>query len=98
MPRTKRTAKKTAKKSTPERAVVIVDRGWIFAGDVTDKGSFIRIDRAVHVFRWDSIGFARMLEEWRSEQVDLRQMPAPVEVPKDAVIFRVPVADGWGIK
>ena len=34
------------------RAVVVVDRGWIFAGDVEDVNGRIRITRAVWVLRW----------------------------------------------
>lgn len=34
---------------------VVVDRGWIFDGDVTRENGRIRISRAVHVFRWESI-------------------------------------------
>ena len=33
------------------RAVVVVDRGWIFAGDVTRENGRIKLSRAVHVFR-----------------------------------------------
>ena len=33
------------------RAVVVVDRGWIFAGDVHRENGRIRLTRAVWVFR-----------------------------------------------
>lgn len=81
-----------------KRVVLVIDRGWIFAGDqsVTSDG-YIRLENAVHVFRWESVGFAKMLTEWKSDKVDTRACE-PVELPQDAVIFRVPVADGWGIK
>jgi hypothetical protein len=81
-----------------KRAVVVVDRGWIFAGDlsITSDG-YLRLDNAVHVFGWQSIGFAAMLKDWKSSKVDLRAID-PVEVPLDAVIFRVPVASDWGKK
>ena len=39
-------------KPTPgTRAVVVVDRGWIFAGDVTRKDGRILLTNAVHVFK-----------------------------------------------
>jgi len=81
-----------------KRVVLVVDRGWIFAGDqeLTSDG-FVRLTNAVHVFSWQSIGFAKMLEQWKDSKVDLRKV-ADVEVPRDSVIFRVPVAEGWGIK
>jgi len=42
--------------SKGNRHVVVVDRGWIFAGDMTRENGRIRLERAVHVFRWSGIG------------------------------------------
>lgn len=81
-------------KRTGARAVVVVDRGWIFAGDVTRENGRIRISRAVHVFSWKSIGFAKMVE---TEEADLRPI-ADVDMPEGAEIFCVPVHDQWGLK
>lgn len=78
---------------TGTRAVVVVDRGWIFAGDITRENGRIRISRAVHVFAWDSIGFAKMVE---TEQADLRPI-FDIDLPEGAEIFSVPVADSWGM-
>lgn len=77
-----------------KRAVVVVDRGWIFAGDVTREGGRIRLSRAVHVFRWQAIGFAKMVE---TENADLRPI-FDVDMPEDAEIFCIPVHDSWGRK
>ena len=82
-----------AAKPNGSRAVVVVDRGWIFAGDVTRESGRIKLSRAVHVFRWESIGFAKMVE---TEQADLRPI-ADVDMPAGAEIFCVPVPDNWGI-
>lgn len=84
-------------KPNGNRAVVVVDRGWIFAGDVTQQDGRIRITRAVHVFGWESIGFAGMLREWGGDKVDLRPC-SDVDMPAGAEIFRIPVANNWGIK
>lgn len=91
----------TASRSTAAptgRAVVVVDRGWIFAGDrsITAEGK-LRLENAVWVFNWQTIGFAKMLENWRSDKVDLRRIASP-EIPLDAEIFSVPVAPDWGLK
>jgi hypothetical protein len=75
------------------RAVVVVDRGWIFAGDVTRENGRIRISRALHVFKWEFIGFAKMVE---TAKADLRPI-ADVDMPEGAEIFCVPVADNWGL-
>ena len=79
------------------RAVIVIDRGWIFAGDVEECYGFIRLTNAVWVFRWEEIGFNGVISNPKSDKVDLRKMDAPVEVPNGSVIFRVPVADDWGL-
>ena len=85
-------------KPTGPRAVYIVDRGWIFAGDAVELPSGdIRLERAIHVFRWESIGFAKMIDDWKSDKVDLRPV-APVELPKNSIIFKIPVDDKWGMR
>jgi hypothetical protein len=84
-------------KPNGKRAVVVVDRGWIFAGDVTEAEGRIRLTRAVWVFRWESLGFAKMIEDWKNTKVDLRPV-SDVDIPAGAEIFRIPVADSWGLK
>ena len=79
------------------RAVVVIDRGWIFAGDVTEENDRIHLDRAVWVFRWERIGFAKMLEDPTQEGVDIRPMSTRVDLPTGAEIFRLPVGDDWGV-
>lgn len=76
------------------RAVVVVDRGWIFAGDLARENGRIRLSRALHVFKWESIGFAKMVE---TAKADLRPI-ADVDIPEGAEIFCVPVSENWGLK
>lgn len=80
-----------------KRAVVVVDRGWIFAGDVTERDGRILLTRAVWVFRWESIGFDGMIADPKSSKVHLREMNKAVDLPREAEIFRIPVADDWGL-
>jgi hypothetical protein len=75
------------------RAVVVVDRGWIFAGDVTRENGRIKLTRALHVFKWENIGFAKMV---KTADADLRPIP-DVDIPEDSEIFCVPVGDSWGL-
>lgn len=79
------------------RAVIVVDRGWVFAGDVTEENGRIRLDRAVWVFRWESVGFDGVIANPRSSKVTLKPMANPVDLPCDAEIFRVPVSSDWGL-
>lgn len=80
------------------RAVVVVDRGWIFAGDVTEENGRIYLDRAVWVFRWESIGFAKVIENPESDKVDIRPLTTRVDIPSGAEVFRLPVSHDWGVK
>lgn len=79
------------------RAVVVVDRGWIFAGDVSQDNGVITLTRAVWVFRWESIGFDGVIANPSSDKATLRRLANPVQIPEGSEIFRVPVADDWGL-
>ena len=79
------------------RAVIVVDRGWIFAGDIVRKDGRIRISRAVWVFRWEGVGFDGVLADPKQSKVQLRPLQHDVDLPSDAEIFCVPVTDTWGL-
>lgn len=79
------------------RAVVVVDRGWIWAGDVTEEDGRIYLDRAVWVFRWESVGFDGVLANPKSSKVTIKPVPNRVDIPKAVEVFRVPVAEDWGL-
>ena len=81
-------------KPNGNRAIIVVDRGWIFAGDVTRENGRIKLTRALHVFKWESVGFAGMIEN--TKKADLRKI-ADVDIPEDAEIFCVPVSESWGL-
>ena len=83
-------------KPTGTRAVVVVDRGWIFAGDVTRENGRIYLANALHVFRWASVGFAAVVDDPKKAKADLRKI-ADVDIPQGAEVFSVPVPDGWGL-
>ena len=82
---------------TGTRAVVVVDRGWIFAGDVTRENGRIKLSNAVWVFRWESIGFDGVIANPKDKKVTIKPMPQGVDIPQTAEIFSVPVADDWGL-
>jgi hypothetical protein len=83
--------------TTGTRAVIVVDRGWVFAGDVTRNDGRIKLSRAVWVFRWESIGFDGVIANPKNTKVTIKPMPQGVDIPEGAEIFCVPVADGWGL-
>lgn len=80
------------------RAIIVADRGWIFAGDVERSGGRIILTRAVHVRSWQSIGFDGLIDSnGRGPSVVVKKLSKPVDMPEDAELFSIPVADEWGL-
>ena len=77
------------------RAVVVLDRGWIYAGDITECDGRVYLTRVAWVFRWESIGFGGVIEH--PEKADIRPH-ADMNYPIGVELFRVPVQDDWGLK
>ena len=84
-------------KPNGNRAVVVVDRGWIYAGDVTEENGRIKLTRAVWVFRWESIGFDGIIKDPKSSKAQLRPMPGIIDIPAVSEVFRIPVSENWGL-
>lgn len=85
-------------KPNGNRAAVVVDRGWIFAGDVTEENGRIYLDRAVWVFRWERIGFDGVIKNPSDDAVEIRKLSNRVDIPAGAEVFRVPVDNDWGLE
>ena len=80
------------------RAVVVIDRGWIFAGDVVEaEDGRLKLDRAVWVFSWQNVGLDGVIANPKSDKVILKPMPNGVNIPRDSEIFRIPVPNDWGL-
>lgn len=79
------------------RAVMVLDRGWIFAGDLdrSTQGR-IRMTRVVHVVSWRTGGFAGMVADPIKAQAKLTPC-TDLDVPGDAELFCAPVPDNWGV-
>ena len=85
------------RKPIGKRAVVVVDRGWIFAGDLTETNGRIYLDRAVWVFRWERVGFTSVVADPKQKGIDLRRVTTRVDIPAASEIFRLPVDEDWGL-
>ncbi len=79
------------------RHVIVLDRGWIYAGDLTEKNGRIRLERAVNLRSFSQLGFEGAIADPGSPKVTIRKMTAPVDIPTNAELFRVPVGDSWGL-
>jgi hypothetical protein len=78
------------------RVVVVVNHGWIYAGNVSESNGRITLTNAVWVFNWSSIGFAEVLRNPKHSNVDIRKMEYPVDIPAHSEVYRIPVPEGWG--
>jgi transcriptional regulator with XRE-family HTH domain len=80
------------------RAVVAVDGGWIFAGDLTESHGRVILDRAVHVVQWEWLDFPGMLANPKLPKVAVKPIQSTrIEISAASEIFRVPVAADWGL-
>ena len=84
------------KKKVGTRAVVVVDRGWIFAGDLTRENGRIQLSNALWLFRWEEVGFAAVVKDPIKAKADLRPID-DVDIPEASEVFCVPVGDAWGM-
>jgi hypothetical protein len=78
------------------RAVIVLDRGYIYAGDVTRENGRIYLKNVVWVFKWISIGFHGVLANPKDKNATLYPMN-DLDFPKESEIFCVPVPDDWGL-
>jgi hypothetical protein len=79
------------------RAVFVIDRGFIYAGDWSLSDGQYTLADAVNLRRYESIGFEGVLADPKSSKATIVAMPYPVIVPAGSVLFMVPVPQGWGL-
>jgi len=80
------------------RAVFVIDRGFIYAGDWSlIDGDEYTLANAVNLRRYESIGFEGVLQDPKSSKATIVPVPYPVIVPTGSVLFKIPVPQGWGL-
>ena len=83
------------------RHLVVIDRGWIYAGDLYEADTRLILKRPVLIVQITSISFAGIIELSKNRaNVDYRphnKENSPVNVPKFSEIFRVKVDENWGL-
>lgn len=82
------------KEPSGPRHLLIVDRGWVFCGDLSEADGRIKLERAVMVRSW-SKGLEALTQSAANAKVEL--LAAPVDVPAEAELFRIPVDESWGL-
>lgn len=84
---------KTKLKNT-NKQIVVLDRGFVYVGEVSDEGENIRISNAQNIRRW---GTTRGLGELVNGPVanTILDPVGTVIAPKRAVIHYILCANGW---
>jgi len=80
-----------------DRAVFVIDRGFIYAGNWSMSDGQYTLTNAVNLRRYESIGFDGVLADPKSTKATIVTMPYPVIVPVGSVLFLIPVPQGWGL-
>ena len=86
----------TANCAKGDRHLVVLDRGWIFAGDMTqdkDTGVYTVVN-CVNVRKWSQGGFGALSRSAKEAGATLDTC-APIRFRQDALIFAVPIAGDW---
>lgn len=78
------------------RHVVVLDRGWIFAGDLTEANGRITLTRVQNLRHYREIGLEGAIERPKSSKVTLVNW-RDLNFPADVELFRVPVSPDWGL-
>jgi hypothetical protein len=83
----------------PERylgkQIVVLDRGFVYVGDVTIKGDFVTVKNAKNIRRWGTTkGLGELLEGPLSSTV-VDPVEGALLIPARAVIHFIAVKKGW---
>lgn len=86
-----------AQRPNGNRAVMVMDRGWVMAGDVEYKNGRVFLTRVIHVRRWESVGFDGMVKDPNNKNVKPHLFPLPdCDFPATTELFKIPVPNNWG--
>lgn len=77
------------------RHICVLDRGWIFVGDLLMEGSECTLSRAQNIRRFKKVGFGGLTKGAKHAEAILDKCSAPIKFRRDAMIFCVPVGEDW---
>lgn len=101
--------KKYHSSNNRNRHLVVMDKGFIWAGDLShSKSQFgatqIELERPVMLARWSDIWLSGAIENPKSDNVKIVQnagspgVQNKIIAPAFSEIFRTPVNDNWGLE
>jgi hypothetical protein len=81
-------------KKAGSRCIVVLDRGWIFVGDLTIDGTTHTLTPVQNIRNWKQGGFGGLT---RSAKASGATLDACEDITYDrlAEVFRVPVGEDW---
>jgi hypothetical protein len=81
--------------ATGDLSIVVLHRGWVFVGELSDsKSGGLRLGNVRNVRKWDSGGFGRLTRGAKSSGAVL-DAAQPMEFYADAMIFSAALPEGW---
>lgn len=78
-----------------DRHIVVLDRGWIFVGNLSKRedGTYVLVN-AKNVRKWQRGGFGALSKGAKLSEATLDDA-APIIFTDKALLFTVPVAEDW---
>jgi len=76
------------------RHIVVLDRGWIFVGNLSTEGENYTLTNVLNVRTWKQGGFGALSLSAKEAEAVLDKS-APLKFHRSAVIFTVPVGEAW---
>jgi len=75
-------------------SVVVLHRGWIFIGELTQDGDSYTLSKCQNVRSWQSNGFGGLTQGAKSSGASLDDCQ-PLVFAEEAMIFCSPLPSGW---
>ena len=78
-----------------DRYIVVLDRGWICVGNLTEEEGVCRLSNCKNLRCWMRNGFGGATLDPKAAEVELDDC-ADVIYQRSAEVFRVPISEAWG--
>jgi len=87
-------AAKKCEATKGDRCIVVLDRGFIFAGNLTQDEEWYTLTNVVNVRKWSKSGFGGLVLSAESAGAVLDNC-GDIRFKKNALIFIAPVDESW---
>jgi len=77
-----------------DRHICVLDRGWIFVGNLTREDNVCTISNPINVRRWQG-GFGKITEGAKTAQAVLDKCESVIRFDASAIKFVVPISETW---